>query len=594
MKITTVILFIAFSFCLSFCQTKSKNNFDNGSGISKISLNPEKVQDLVILGKVWGYLKYYHPAVASGKYNWDGELFKILPEVINCKNREDRNKLLTSWIDSLGEPKNLKSEKIDTSLARIISTYSGSDANTQWGKSAKGMTVKMYPDLNWISDTALLGKELVLKLNRIKNAEGRTKNYYVSLVDGVGNAQFDNEEPYKEFKYPTAGFRLLALYRYWNIIQYYFPYKYLIEKNWNTILPEFIPKFVNANDELEYKLSVLSLMAHVHDSHAVVLNPDNTIQEFHGKNYPPMPMTFIDGKAVIRKILNKEVKEKSGLKVGDVILSCDNKSVDDLLKERLPYTPGSNYPSQLRNITRSDLLSTNYNSVSITYERNGVISTTSVECFAPESMPLDEEYKKQDTCFKTVGEGIIRIYPGSIKTEYLEKAMPEILKSKGIVIDMRCYPSDFIVFSLGKYLVPKPTEFVEFTMGSIDTPGLFYFVTTLSVGEKNPEYYKGKIVIIVNEQTQSSAEYHCMAFRVAPKATVIGNTTAGADGNVSYFYLPGGISTRITGIGVYYPDGRETQRVGIVPDIEVKPTIKGIRDGRDELLEKAIEIINKE
>jgi C-terminal processing protease CtpA/Prc len=47
----------------------------------------------------------------------------------------------------------------------------------------------------------------------------------------------------------------------------------------------------------------------------------------------------------------------------------------------------------------------------------------------------------------------------------------------------------------------------------------------------------------------------------------------------------------ISGIGVYYPDGTETQRVGIVPDIEVKPTIQGVKDKRDELLEMAIKII---
>jgi C-terminal processing protease CtpA/Prc len=51
--------------------------------------------------------------------------------------------------------------------------------------------------------------------------------------------------------------------------------------------------------------------------------------------------------------------------------------------------------------------------------------------------------------------------------------------------------------------------------------------------------------------------------------------------------------TMISGIGVYYPDGTETQRVGIVPDVECKPTIQGIREGRDEVLEKAIEIILK-
>lgn len=49
----------------------------------------------------------------------------------------------------------------------------------------------------------------------------------------------------------------------------------------------------------------------------------------------------------------------------------------------------------------------------------------------------------------------------------------------------------------------------------------------------------------------------------------------------------------ISGIGVYYPDGSPTQKVGIVPDIEVKPTVQGIREGRDELMEKAVSLILK-
>jgi C-terminal processing protease CtpA/Prc len=79
-----------------------------------------------------------------------------------------------------------------------------------------------------------------------------------------------------------------------------------------------------------------------------------------------------------------------------------------------------------------------------------------------------------------------------------------------------------------------------------------------------------------------------MAFRTAPGAIVIGSTTAGADGNVSTVPLPGNLSSYISGIGVFYPDNRPTQRVGIIPDIEVKPTIAGIRAERDELIEEAI------
>jgi hypothetical protein len=101
-----------------------------------------------------------------------------------------------------------------------------------------------------------------------------------------------------------------------------------------------------------------------------------------------------------------------------------------------------------------------------------------------------------------------------------------------------------------------------------------------------------KVVVIVNENTVSQSEYTTMAFSAAPNVTVIGSTTAGADGNVSPIVLPGGLRTGISGIGVYYPDGRQTQQIGIVPQVEVKPTILGIAEGRDEPLEKALQLIN--
>jgi C-terminal processing protease CtpA/Prc len=98
--------------------------------------------------------------------------------------------------------------------------------------------------------------------------------------------------------------------------------------------------------------------------------------------------------------------------------------------------------------------------------------------------------------------------------------------------------------------------------------------------------------VLIDEISQSQAEYTTMAFRAAG-AKVIGSTTAGADGNVSSIPLPGGLRSMISGIGVFYPDKKPTQRIGIVPDVEVKPTIAGIRAGRDELLEEALKLIRQ-
>jgi len=147
-----------------------------------------------------------------------------------------------------------------------------------------------------------------------------------------------------------------------------------------------------------------------------------------------------------------------------------------------------------------------------------------------------------------------------------------------------------MVFALGQRLVEKPSEFVRFTTGDLSNPSVFRWGSPLSL-QPEQSHFTGKIVILVDEVSQSQAEYTTMAFRSAPGALVVGSTTAGADGNVSSIPLPGGLRTMISGIGVFYPDKRPTQRIGIIPDIEVKPTIAGIRDGRDEVLEAAIRLI---
>jgi C-terminal processing protease CtpA/Prc len=104
-------------------------------------------------------------------------------------------------------------------------------------------------------------------------------------------------------------------------------------------------------------------------------------------------------------------------------------------------------------------------------------------------------------------------------------------------------------------------------------------------------HYSGKVAILVDETSQSQAEYTAMALRAMPNSIVVGSTTAGADGDVSLIHLPGQLSTLISGLGVFYPDHRPTQRVGIVPDVVARPTIRGIAAGRDEVLKTAVHLI---
>jgi C-terminal processing protease CtpA/Prc len=171
---------------------------------------------------------------------------------------------------------------------------------------------------------------------------------------------------------------------------------------------------------------------------------------------------------------------------------------------------------------------------------------------------------------------------------YVEKASA----AKALVIDIRNYPAEYVVYALGSLLVDSPSSFVTFTMGSLSNPGAFSWGATPTIPPKAP-HFAGRVAILVDETSMSQAEYTAMALRASPRAMIVGTQTAGADGNISMIPLPGGFSAAISGIGVFYPDHRPTQQVGVKLDFECPNTIAGLREGRDETLDCALRELAK-
>lgn len=551
-----ILILLTFCTIFAFAQTTSKTEFANGSKISVELLNNIGNKKLQQLGMIWGFLKYYHPNIASGKYNWDDELFKMIPKLSNT-SAEQHDKIITNWIKSFG------------------------DFKTQHYTTPENL--KMKTDLDWITSSGF-SKELTDILLNVKNAERKSKNHYVSLL-ADGNPEFANENPYSTMISPDAGYRLLSLYRYWNIIQYYFPYRYAIGQDWKEVLGEFIPKFLSATDGTDYNLACLELTARINDSHAGIYNA--VTRHFFGDRILPLEVVFVENKAVVKNYYDEKLGKETGLKIGDVILEINHKPVEKIIDDYAKYLPASNYPTQLRKLS-FELLSSNDMSVDLKYLSDGTEKTTTLQTYLPDRINYTQ---KPAASFRMIDEQTAYINLGTVKSKDFQDIFEKIKNTKGLIIDLRAYPAEFNVYKLGKYLMPHPEKFAKFTVSSILSPGDFTMKEGITVGVNNKDFYKGKIGILINETTQSSAEYHTMAFRKAPNAKVFGSQTAGADGNVSYFMLPGKVSTQITGIGVYTPEGSETQRIGIIPDVEVKPTVEGIKNNKDEVLEKALKWI---
>lgn len=548
-------------------QAKNDHEFDKGSNIIFSELSEQRINDLELLGRIWGFLKYHHPEIAKGNYNLDYELFRILPDYLIVNNRQRRDQILLKWIEKYGKISTCKIYQTTPNVSII------------------------KPDLSWIehSNISLKLKDI---LQEIYSNRNQGFQYYVKMTPYIGTPIFTNESAYEAMDYPDAGFRLLALYRYWNMIYYFFPYKHLTHKNWDSVLKEYIPYFIEAKNGLAYELSTALLIGEICDSHANLLNGWRKIELLKGSRQVSVRVQFIENQLVVMEYYTEKT-ENAELKKGDIITRIDGKPVEVIVDSMKRYYSTSNEAVKMRDIT-ADILRSNKHFIQIEYISSG--KTKQKEIYVGERKNWINYRFKRDTsqCYKFIGKDIGYINLNTIQAKDISVIKQKFINTKGIIIDIRNYPSGFVFNMLCPYFVSGVTPYSRHTRVNIDNPGEFIYHPFFNIINKSEEYYQGKLIVIVNEETQSGAEGMAMAFRAGDNTAIIGSTTAGALGNVSKIILPGALETQITGTNTHYPDGRETERVGIVPNTEVKPTIKGIREGRDELLEKAIEIINED
>jgi C-terminal processing protease CtpA/Prc len=545
------------------------HEYDAGSRIVLSELSDVQLQNLATLGKVWGFLKYHHPLIIAGERHWDYELMRLLPSILSASDRNKANATLVKWIEELGKVKPCDCVKLNET------------------------EIHLHPRLAWLADNKLLGAELSASLRSIyANRPVSTSQFYVSKVANIGNPSFDHELNYQQIKLPDAGFQILALYRFWNIIEYWFPYRDMLSDDWDKLLIESLPKVALAANANAYQLAMMELIAKVHDTHANLWSSLN-IRPPTGECQLPVNVRFIEGRPVISSYAGK-AGETSGMKPGDVITELDGVAIAKLIESWKPYYAASNEPTRLRDIAMQMTRGECGKATLRVSRSNAPIEISSERVSPKELKPFAFSHDLQGDTFRLLSKDVAYLKLSSVKVDQAAKYIESAAGTKGLIVDIRNYPSEFVVFALGTLFVDHETNFVRFTAGDLSNPGAFYFGPSLPLAPQQP-HYPGKVVILVDEISQSQAEYTTMAFRSSPRAVVIGSTTAGADGNVSPIPLPGGIRSLISGIGVFYPDKKPTQRIGIIPDREVKPTIAGIRAGRDEVLEAAIrEIVGKD
>jgi C-terminal processing protease CtpA/Prc len=167
---------------------------------------------------------------------------------------------------------------------------------------------------------------------------------------------------------------------------------------------------------------------------------------------------------------------------------------------------------------------------------------------------------------------------------------------KRIIIDARGYPRDGkIGTELAGYIAEK-----QYTVAYNEFP----FITSpdhkknsivtdyeVIVPNKNKHLNGKKYFLLVDEGNQSQGEWNIIAIQGVTDAATIGSTTAGTNGMAVTINFPGDYFSFFSGFAEYYPDHTPNQKLGVKIDITVQPTLKGMIESRDEIMEKALQVI---
>lgn len=532
-------------------------------------LSSVQIDNLAILGKVWGFLKYHHPAVTAGTRDWDRDLLGIIPAVLAAPDRASADAAMFRWVTDLGDIAECQS---------CVPPLPGD--------------VVLSPDLAWLNDENLLGSDLSDLLRRVYLNRERFQQWYVSLDSHTRNPLFPHEAAYPAMN-ADFGLRILAVFRFWNDIEYWYPYRDVIGVNWDDVLKEYIPKVGLARSIPEYQRGVLRLAARINDSHVYVSASSGSVRLRvpEGSCMIPISLRFVENQAVIAAVL------ADGLAVerGDVVTEIDGESVSGIVEQLRPWYSASNEAAALREIA-GGLTRGACREIKIRIRHNGEEKTVDVSRvpigggFRQRWIEAGGSHELAGPTFRMLSDTISYLKISSLKLANVREYVEAAQRAKGLIVDLRGAPSEPIWGELLRLV--NPGSFARITIGDLSNPGAFRWDRVpgqRGLPTARPDL---KIVVLVDELTQSNVEYGAMGLRSAPGVLLVGSTTAGADGNVSQILLPGDLRVQFTGTGVFFPDGRPTQRVGLIPDVRVTPTIAGIAAGRDEVVEEAVRQIN--
>ncbi len=378
--------------------------------------------------------------------------------------------------------------------------------------------------------------------------------------------------------------RLAGVVLAWNVLEHHYPYFDVIKDDWNAALREALRSAATDTGDAQYLLTLQKLTAHLHDGHGYV---GSRMQQ--AGFALPLALTFVGEEVVVENAAGAAVPQ--GILPGDVVLSIGGKPIAEIVSFARAHEPAatdgffkSRAACRIAQCDTSDPVQV------VLRSPEGMEKVAKLKPVAPSPFSLG----RSGPIVSEPRAGIWYVDLDRANDKDLDAVMSKLATAKGVVFDMRGYPNHFSMGLLG-HLSDKRLLCARWEIPIANRPDRDEMMWDHARWDLPPIQPRltGKVAFITDGRAISAAETFLGIVEHYKLAEIVGEPTAGTNGNVNVIKLPAGYTISFTGMKVLKHDGSQHHGIGISPTVLVHRTIAGIAAGKDELMEKAIEVVDQ-
>ncbi|MDR7131618.1 hypothetical protein J2X69_003982 [Algoriphagus sp. 4150] len=582
----------------------------------------QEIDNLISFAKAYGYVKYFHPSTEADQVDWGWFSVYGSAQVLECQNKEellqtmqrifepiaptvtfsldkpatehpikvkpadDQDYLPVYW-QHLGVSKDMNEGNPLYRSVRINSLQLTADDRNPVDENQDSKENGKNPTKEYTSAPPLfkgLPKETDLWTSQIGNGLWITMPLVLYSKGGqtYPKSRVDIEEFMSAGEETTAtdasalSFRCGNLINAWNVFQHFYPYFDEMDIEWEKELNASLRRTYTGDldghmDDLKRLTSALK------DNHVSVRSSESPYFA------PPIDVAWIEQQLVITEVYDPTLD----FKPGETIEQVNGTSPQQIYESLKPLTSAAtqgwfDYIAPILMITGK--LNT---TLDITVAGKTVELRRKLNYYAQK-----DSIKSSQDGYRFLEDGIVYLNLDALPMDTINRLMPQLEKSRAIIADVRGYPNNN--HDLINHLIAGKDSRKWMQVDHILYPDrekkVGYTDFGWSLEPKQPYLGDKKVIFITDGRAVSYAESYLGFIEGYQLATIVGQPSSGTNGNVNSFTLPGDYTISFTGMRVLKHDGSQLHGIGFLPDVYVERTVAGVRTGKDEFLEKAIEI----